>query len=90
MSSTASYSLPFSPDNPRKLALREGVDTTLEEIERWRRFNASYHDDDRKFMRLLVPPGKRVLDLGCGARITRSWRANANILATSIRSAIST
>jgi SAM-dependent methyltransferase len=67
MSSTASSSLPFSPDNPRKLALRERVDTTLEEIERWRRFNAAYHDDDRKFMRFLVPPGKRVLELGCGA-----------------------
>jgi SAM-dependent methyltransferase len=67
MSSTASSSLPFSPDNPRKLALRERVDTTLEEIERWRRFNAAYHDDDRKFMRFLIPPGKRVLDLGCGA-----------------------
>jgi SAM-dependent methyltransferase len=67
MSSTASSSLPFSPDNPRKLALRERVDTTLEEIERWRRFNAAYHDDDRKFMRFLIPPGKRVLELGCGA-----------------------
>src|ERR1700752_1923690 len=53
-------------DNPRKRALRERVDATLEEIERWRRFNAAYHDDDRKFMRFLIPPGKRVLDLGCG------------------------
>ena len=67
MSSTASSSLPSSPDNPRKLALRERVDTTLEEIERWRRFNAAYHDDDRKFMRFLIPPGKRVLELGCGS-----------------------
>src|SRR5207244_9410318 len=55
------------PDNPRKLALRERIDATLEEIERWRRFNAAYHDDDRKFMRFLVPPGKRVLELGCGS-----------------------
>ncbi|MBI5321045.1 glycosyltransferase [Bradyrhizobium sp.] len=55
------------PDNPRKRALRERVDATLEEIERWRRFNAAYHDDDRKFMRFLIPPGKRVLELGCGS-----------------------
>ncbi|HKU08335.1 MAG TPA: glycosyltransferase [Bradyrhizobium sp.] len=55
------------PDNPRKQALRERVDSTLEEIERWRRFNAAYHDDDRKFMRFLIPPGKRVLELGCGS-----------------------
>lgn len=54
------------PDNPRKRALRERVDATIEEIERWRRFNAAYHDDDRKFMRFLIPPGKRVLELGCG------------------------
>jgi SAM-dependent methyltransferase len=58
---------PSLPDNPRKRALRERVDATIEEIERWRRFNAAYHDDDRKFMRFLVPPGKRVLDLGCGS-----------------------
>ncbi|MFO1109767.1 MAG: glycosyltransferase [Bradyrhizobium sp.] len=47
--------------------MRERVDDTLEEIERWRRFNAAYHDDDRKFMRFLIPPGKRVLELGCGS-----------------------
>lgn len=30
------------------------------------RFNATYRNDDRKFMRFLVPPGKRILELGCG------------------------
>jgi ubiquinone/menaquinone biosynthesis C-methylase UbiE len=34
--------------------------------DRWRKFNAAYHADDRKFMRFLIPPGKRVLELGCG------------------------
>lgn len=29
-------------------------------------FNAAYREGDRKFMRFLVPPGKRVLELGCG------------------------
>ena len=31
-----------------------------------RKFNAAYREDDRKFMRFLIPPGKRVLELGCG------------------------
>lgn len=54
-------------DNPRKPELRERVNATLDEIERWRKFNAAYHDDDRNFMRFLIPPGKRVLELGCGS-----------------------
>jgi ubiquinone/menaquinone biosynthesis C-methylase UbiE len=57
----------LTSDNPRKVALRERVNATLDEIERWRKFNAAYHDDDRKFMRFLIPPGKRVLELGCGS-----------------------
>jgi SAM-dependent methyltransferase len=30
------------------------------------KLNAAYREDDRKFMRFLIPPGKRVLELGCG------------------------
>ncbi|VIO75408.1 Undecaprenyl-phosphate 4-deoxy-4-formamido-L-arabinose transferase [Bradyrhizobium ivorense] len=30
------------------------------------KFNSSYRSDDIKFMRFLVPRGKRVLELGCG------------------------
>lgn len=67
MNSITSPALLSPSDNPRKRALRERVDATLEEIERWRRYNAAYHDDDRKFMRFLIPPGKRVLELGCGS-----------------------
>jgi SAM-dependent methyltransferase len=29
-------------------------------------FNAAYRRDDRRFMQFLVPPGKRILELGCG------------------------
>src|SRR4051794_10338999 len=60
-------SVPPQFDNPRKRELRERIDATLDEIDSWRKFNAAYHDDDRKFMRFLVPPGKRVLELGCGS-----------------------
>jgi SAM-dependent methyltransferase len=37
--------------------------------EQWRhgKFNAAYRADDLKFMRFLIPPGKRVLELGSGS-----------------------
>src|SRR5215470_10771631 len=52
--------------NPRKQQLRHEIEASLDEIERWRKINAAYHADDLKFMRFLIPPGKRVLELGCG------------------------
>ena len=50
----------------RKRDLLAHFETNVDELDRWREFNAAYHDDDRKFMRFLIPPGKRVLELGCG------------------------
>src|SRR5690348_10331220 len=44
----------------------EEIEASLDDIERWRRINAAYHADDQKFMGFLIPPGKRVLELGCG------------------------
>ena len=52
--------------NPRKQKLMEEIEASLDAAERWREFNAAYHEDDLKFMRFLIPPGKRVLELGCG------------------------
>jgi ubiquinone/menaquinone biosynthesis C-methylase UbiE len=52
--------------NLRKRQLRDEIEASLDEQERWRRINAAYHADDFKFMRFLIPPGKRVLELGCG------------------------
>ena len=52
--------------NPRKQKLMEEIEASLDEAERWRKINAAYHADDIKFMRFLIPPGKRVLELGCG------------------------
>lgn len=31
------------------------------------RVNAAFRDNDRRFMQFLIPPGKRVLELGCGS-----------------------
>ena len=50
----------------RKRDLLDHYETNVEELDRWRKFNAAYHEDDLKFMRFLIPPGKRVLELGCG------------------------
>jgi ubiquinone/menaquinone biosynthesis C-methylase UbiE len=61
----AQAALPLS-GNPRKQQLREEIEASLDDIERWRKINAAYHADDLKFMRFLIPPGKRVLELGCG------------------------
>lgn len=62
----AQPAVPVQINNPRKRQLMEEIDASLDEQERWRQFNAAYHEDDRKFMRFLIPPGKRVLELGCG------------------------
>src|ERR1700728_1636840 len=50
----------------RKRDLLDYYETNVEELQRWREFNVAYHHDDFKFMRFLIPPGKRVLELGCG------------------------
>ncbi len=50
----------------RKRDLLDHYETNVDERDRWREFNAAYREDDQKFMRFLIPPGKRVLELGCG------------------------
>src|ERR1700744_4785529 len=50
----------------RKQQLRAEIEAGLDEAERWRKTNEAYHADDLRFMRFLIPPGKRVLELGCG------------------------
>jgi SAM-dependent methyltransferase len=53
-------------DNRRKRDMLEHVEAHLDEQEHWRKINSAFYEEDRKFMRFLVPPGKRVLELGCG------------------------
>src|SRR4051812_17280223 len=57
---------PASQSNLRKQRLQDEIEATLDETERWRKINAAYHADHHKFMSFLIPPGKRVLELGCG------------------------
>jgi SAM-dependent methyltransferase len=60
--STRTLALPTQ----RKRDLVEHFEANSDELASWREFNAAYHEDDFKFMRFLIPPGKRVLELGCG------------------------
>ena len=62
--SDATASLQLS--SQRKRGLLDHFEANGDELDRWREFNAAYHEDDRKFMQFLIPPGKRVLELGCG------------------------
>ena len=58
--------LPRHSGNVRKREFQEYVEANLNEQDRRGKFNAAYREDDRKFMGFLIPPGKRVLELGCG------------------------
>jgi ubiquinone/menaquinone biosynthesis C-methylase UbiE len=50
----------------RKRDVLEHVEAQSRQGDEQRNFNAAYRADDRKFMQFLIPPGKRVLELGCG------------------------
>ena len=50
----------------RKNAIRLHADRIAAERDTWVRKNAAYYDEDRRYMRFLIPAGARVLDLGCG------------------------
>jgi ubiquinone/menaquinone biosynthesis C-methylase UbiE len=50
----------------RKRALLDEFEASGGEQYRRGKFNATYRKDDRRFMQFLIPPGKRVLELGCG------------------------
>jgi ubiquinone/menaquinone biosynthesis C-methylase UbiE len=73
-------SKPFSPPyaSQRKRDLLKHVEAQGRHDDDLHIFNAAYRADDRKFMQFLIPPGKRVLELGCGrgdllAALKPSW-----------------
>jgi hypothetical protein len=53
--------------NARKQEPLDYVETNLDEQDHGNRFNATNREDDRSFMQLLIPPGKRVLEFRCGS-----------------------
>ncbi len=50
----------------RKQQIVEMSERVAADREDWLRRNSYYHEDDYRYMRFLVPPGQRVLELGCG------------------------
>jgi len=54
------------PYSRRKQELLDHFEASAGEQYRGGKFNAAYREDDRNFMRFLIPRGKRVLELGCG------------------------
>src|SRR5580698_4177648 len=62
---TSPPAAPPQPGDPRKIELQRYYEANLE-ADRPDRFNAAYREGDLRFMRFLIPPGKRVLELGCG------------------------
>lgn len=53
-------------DDARKKRIRDFMDRTVLDSERWMEKNHYYYEVHEKYMRFLVPEGLRVLDLGCG------------------------
>jgi SAM-dependent methyltransferase len=57
---------PARPLSARKAAALALADRLAPERRRWIRRNAFYYEEDYRYMRFLVPPGLKVLALGCG------------------------
>src|SRR6266403_3565630 len=79
--------------NERKRELLQHFETNGEELDSEGRFNAAYRKDDRKFMQFLIPPGKRVLELGCGrgdllAALDPSYGVGIDFAANTVAKAI--
>lgn len=62
----ASPVVPPQVGNLRKQEFLEHFEAHLDELDRGNSYNSAYREDDRRFMRFLIPAGKRVLELGCG------------------------
>ena len=52
--------------SPRKRTIKALADQVADHRTTWISRNQFYYDDHYKFMRFLIPPNARILDLGCG------------------------
>jgi ubiquinone/menaquinone biosynthesis C-methylase UbiE len=50
----------------KKQAIRERFDRLASERESWQRRASYYYNDQRRYLRFLMPEGLRVLEIGCG------------------------
>jgi SAM-dependent methyltransferase len=52
--------------SPRKAGILDHADRIAADRLAWREKNGFFHDEDERYLRFLIPPGSRVLDIGCG------------------------
>jgi SAM-dependent methyltransferase len=52
--------------SPLKRVVREHFDRLEPDMERWRRKSWYYHQELQRFCRATIPPGRSVLEVGCG------------------------
>lgn len=64
--STAVASKSQRPFSHRKKLLLEQAEKLAYERDNWVARHPFYYEEEWRYLRFLVPPGKRVLDLGCG------------------------
>src|SRR5258707_10535980 len=50
----------------RKREVRRIFDERARHLSTWRDKAAFFHSEDRLYLKFLIPPGARVLELGCG------------------------
>ncbi|MBC9881675.1 glycosyltransferase [Bradyrhizobium sp. INPA01-394B] len=52
--------------SPRKAGILDHAGRIAPDRVAWREKNRFFHDEDERYLRFLIPPGSRVLDIGCG------------------------
>ena len=52
--------------SPRKAAILANSEQLAPRRQQFRQRAAFYHEEDLRYLRFLIPPGLRVLELGCG------------------------
>lgn len=50
----------------RKERIKAASDAVAPQRRQWRRRNAFFHDEDLRYLRFLIPPASRILEIGCG------------------------
>jgi len=50
----------------RKSSIRRQSDAVAGQREHWLERAAFFHEEDLLYLKFLIPPGQRVLELGCG------------------------
>lgn len=50
----------------RKAVILDHADRIAADRVTWREKNRFFHEEDERYLRFLIPPGSRVLDIGCG------------------------